>query len=123
MGKSESGFDRALREESERRRRKKVREAEELEVYLDDDAIKELCQRMTEFLQRGRGDNGKGLTFQAISDYFREVLDGLTGEPTEEDEALEQALGIPAPRRRRRPGDEPSNEEFLRDLLGCIRSW
>jgi hypothetical protein len=30
MGKSESGFDRALREESEKRRRRKVREAEEV---------------------------------------------------------------------------------------------
>jgi hypothetical protein len=44
-----------------------VRESEELTVALDDDEIDELCRRMKEFLQRGRGDNGKGLTFQAIT--------------------------------------------------------
>jgi hypothetical protein len=95
-----------------------VRESEELEIALDDEQIEDLLRQMKEFLQRGRGKDGKGFTFQAIDDYFREVLDGLTREPTAEEEALEQAMGIPTPRRRRRQSDEASNEEFLRHLFG-----
>jgi hypothetical protein len=110
----QSGFDRAIEEEERRRRR--LREAEELEVSLDDDEIDELCRQMKDFLQRGRGEGGKGLTFQAIDDYFRERLDDLTKEPTKFEAAVAEALGRP-PRRRRRGNAGRGNAEFIRELF------
>jgi hypothetical protein len=111
----EAAAQRRQQELLEEQQRRPLREASvELPVDLDDAEIDDICRQVKELLQSRRGEGGKGLTQLEACDRFRAMLDKAHEEPTEEDEALEEAFGIPSPRRHR---SKISNEAFVTTLM------
>jgi hypothetical protein len=96
----------------ERPRRKVREQTEVVPLRFEEGDIDNLCDQLKAFLKRGAGQGGGELTYSEADDYWHELLDATQREPSASDEALEEAFGIPAPRR----GSSISNERFIEEL-------